>query len=348
MENCILLKPFAGEKDDDREYDILRGLILATELSKKTEKMTKKQRKNFFHYLRRDSKKISELKKKYPVINEKQVKKIAIENQAQFFFWIQNNTREKPKIVTNFGNDGLIINFKISGFEDYNTLSFKKLILMLDIDADIDPYKSLRNKIKKFPSIAAAVNYFGEKNYSEEEFFEAWGDYEIRFRDEKTFGKFFSIGFSIWSDDLTCTKLLGSWSKEHIPIIMKKDAYYKRKFRIFDEITCVIDKNYLKEFKCQYCHAKSTSKRNLERHEKTCQNGATYRYEEKQYGGNLKTVQQNLQDDGILPLDDDSYKRFISFDIESLSCPVSIVLETYQIFYGPDHISSADASIRFL
>ena len=76
------------------------------------------------------------------------------------------------------------------------------MIFLLKIDdQNTQPYKSLRNKIKTFSSICAAVNFFTESSYSETDFLEKWGDNVIRFFNNEKFYEVFGIGFTIWTDD---------------------------------------------------------------------------------------------------------------------------------------------------
>ena len=44
--------------------------------------------------------------------------------------------------------------------ETFNNISFKKLIMMLDVEDKNTPYNALSKKIRNFPSIVAAVNHF--------------------------------------------------------------------------------------------------------------------------------------------------------------------------------------------
>ena len=287
--------------------------------------MNENQRKKFFHTCRMNLTAIEQLKRKYPVVNEDIVKLMAIQENVRFFIWIQQNSREKPKLVTNFGDGDLDINLKISGFENFQTISFRKMMLLLKMDGFEGPYKSLKNKIRNFSSICDAVNHFSGSIFTETEFFELWGDHEIRFFEERKFSKVFNIGFTIWTDDLKYNKVLGTWSAKHIPILMKKVNYYKRKFSIFEELVVVIDDKILKDFRCQYCFAKHLTRANLSRHEKTCQNGTDYRYEEKQYGSDILTPKASLEADGVLDVKNDYYKNFVSFDIECLG-----ILEGYK------------------
>ena len=318
-EKSVLLKPFRGETDPDRNFDILRSVILTKKLASKGE-LSSKQRANLINYCRTNIKTINELKKKYPVINDEQVALIAEENDVRFFFWTQQTTRHKLKLVTQIGRTGLDINLKISGYETVNQISYRKLILLLSLDNE-GPYNSQNKRLKNFTSISHAVNHFLGTKYTEEEFFELWGDYEIRFRHEETFNKTFGIGFSIWSDDGKFTRYRDSWTTPHIPILMKPDRYRKLKFTIYEPFTAVIDDKILKDFRCPHCSHSFKRKWVRDKHAKTCLNGTTYKCHEKQYGGDIKAIRELLIDEGTIPEDDDSYKNFCSFDIESLSLP---------------------------
>ena len=242
-EKSVLLKPFRGETDPDRNFDILRSVILTKKLASKGE-LSSKQRANLINYCRTNIKTINELKKKYPVINDEQVALIAEENDVRFFFWTQQTTRDKLKLVTQIGKTGLDINLKISGYETKDKISFRKLILLLTLD-DKEPYKSQNKRLAYFTSISLAVNYFLGTKYTEEEFFELWGEKEIRFSDEKAFTKTFGIGFSIWSDDGKFTRYRDSWTTPHIPILMKAERYRKLKFTIDEDFTAIIDRKWL-------------------------------------------------------------------------------------------------------
>ena len=318
MANNISLKPFPKESDAERDYDILRSILLMKKFKEREIEMNDKQRAKFFHTCRMNLVAIKRLKQKYPVINEDIVKQMAINENVRFFFWIQKNSREKPKLVTNFGVGDLHINLKISGFENYQNISFRKMILLLKVEGCEGPYNSLKNKIRNFPSICDVVNYFTGSILTETEFFEIWGDHEIRFCEERKFSQVFQIGFTIWTDDLKYNKVLGTWSKKNIPILMKKAKYYRRKFSIFEELVVAIDDKILKDFRCQFCYAKHLTRANLSRHEKTCQNGTDYRYEERQYGSDVITPKASLEADGVLDVTNDYYKNFVSFDIECL------------------------------
>ena len=179
--------------------------------------------------------------------------------------WVQKNTRISPKRVTKIGNGDCVIDLKISGYEDFHTISYRKMILMLKMSdgQNNQPYNSLRNKIKTFSSICAAVNFFTNSNYTEEEFFETWGDTFVRFYQNDDFAKVFDIGFRIWSDDLKYNKILGSWAPRNLEILMSREKYFRRKFSIFDEVSVCLDMEYLKNFHCQYCSTSFDKKFNL-------------------------------------------------------------------------------------
>ena len=265
----VNLKPFANEKDPDRNYDILRSIVFAKAMAKRG-KMTDKQRKNLLTHARTDLKLIGSLRQKYPCISEETVKVIANEQNVLFQFWTQQNTRTKPKLVTKIGSLGIVIDLKISGFDTFNQISFKNLTMLLETDKS-DFYRSLNKKIKKFPSLSDAVNYFTGKSMTKTEFFEIWGDNLLRFREERRFIKNFGIGFSFWTDDSRKT-LQKSWLENHIPILLSKAKYSQYKIDIHDEIIVVIDKGFLQDFHCQFCYKKFTRKQKMQAHEQKCQN----------------------------------------------------------------------------
>ena len=317
----VLLKPFKGEKDVDRNFDILRSLIISKKLEKRG-KINASQRSNLLRYTRTNYLAISELRRKYPIINDEIVKKIANENNCRFNFWSQENTRTQFKLITSFGKKGTEINLKISGFETFHEISYRNMMLILDLHHK-KPFNSANKRLKCFPSISHAVNHFCKTKFSEEEFFNLWGDYEIRFRQEEQFIEIFGIGLSFWRDDGHFRRLRASWSENHIPILISVEKYKKLKMSIYEEITVVIDKNVLKDFRCQHCSSHFSTKQHLKEHEKICQLDTSYHYTEKQYG-DVKSVRQILIDEGIVPENDESYKNFVAFDIECLSVPISL------------------------
>ena len=323
----ILLTPFRGEIDRNRDFDILRSVIIIKKLASKTN-LTQRQRENVVQYCRRNKKLVYDLRKKYPIINDKSVEKIAIENGIKFFFWTLENTRKKFKLVTQIGKNGIDVNLKISGFENINQISYQNMILIFDFDNE-NPYNSSNKRIAQFSSISHAVNHFLGTNLTEEEFFDKWGDFEIRFRDEENFIERFGIGFSFWSDDGKYRRLRGSWSDNHIPILMQTERYRKLKFTIYEKFTAVIDQSVLKEFRCKHCATSFTTKFKMKNHEKECQKETIYHCVEKQYGGDLHSVRKILINENIIPEDDDSYRNFVSFDIECLSVSISLKFKKY-------------------
>ena len=325
----VNLKPFAKEKDPDRNYDILRSIVFAKAMAKRG-KMSDKQRQNLLTHARTDLKLIGFLRRKYPCISEETVKIIANEQNVLFQFWTQQNTRTKPKFVTKIGSVGIVIDLKISGFETFHQISFKNLTMLLETDKS-DFYRSLNKKIKKFPSLSDAVNYFTGKSMTETEFFEIWGDNMLRFREEERFIENFGIGYSIWTDDSDCKKLRKSWFENHIPILLSKAKYKQYKIDIHDEITVVIDKEYLRDFHCQFCYTSFKEKRKLLAHEQKCQNDTEYNCHEKQYGGDVQSIREILVDENILPANDDCFKHFCSFDIECVNIPESLKYHIYGI-----------------
>ena len=259
----VVLKPFDNENDENRDYDILRSVILCKKMEKR-KNMTNRQRSNLLRYCRTDLRTISQMKKKYPVISSKTVEKIAAENDAKFFFWTQQNTREKLKLVTQIGRGRSVINLKLPGFETFYEISFKKLTLLLDL-INNKIYPSLTTKIAKFSSIAHVVSHFTGKDITETEFLDQWGDHEIHFQEEEKFIELFGIGLSFWSDDSECERLRGSWAENHIPILLCRRRYRYLKIDIHEELSVVIDKKYLKDFRCQFCFAKFTKRQNCSR-----------------------------------------------------------------------------------
>lgn len=315
----IVLKPFVNETDTNRYYDILRSVIFAKKIAKK-KNLTAQARSNLLRYARTDRKSIYSLRKKYPVISSESVANIAREQNVHFKFWTRQNTRSKPKFVTQIGSKGILINLKLSCFETFHEISFSNLTMLLETD-QAQFHKNLSKKIAKFTSIAHAISHFTGKPLSEEEFFEIWGDHELRFREEERFIAEFGIGFSFWSDDIECKRLRGSWDDNHIPILLSTEKYRRLKFSIFDEITAVIDKSYLKDFRCEFCFTSFKEKRKLQKHEKSCQKDTEYHYSEKQYGGDQKSIFELLVEDNIIPENDECYKHFCSFDIECVNVP---------------------------
>ena len=265
----VNLKPFANEKDPDRNYDILRSIIFAKAMEKRG-KMSDKQRQNLLTHARGNLRSITSLREKYPCISEETVKVIANEQNVLFQFWTQPNTRTKPKLVTKIGSLGIVIDLKISGFETFHEISFKKLTMLLETDKS-GFHNSLNKKIKKFPSLSDAVNYFTGKSMSKTEFFEIWGDNMLRFKEEERFIKNFGIGLSFWTDD-SRQRLQKSWLENHIPILLSKAKYSQYKIDINDEIIVVIDKGYLQDFHCQFCYKSFTRKQKMQAHEQKCQN----------------------------------------------------------------------------
>ena len=74
------------------------------------------------------------------------------------------NLATRPVVALCFNQGGSVINLKLSGYEDFHTISFKKLLLLLDIGTSDEPYKSISHKLKKVSSIAEAFNLFSEDN----------------------------------------------------------------------------------------------------------------------------------------------------------------------------------------
>ena len=197
--------------------------------------------------------------------------------------------------------------------------------MLLEINSD-KIYNSLNKKLKKFSSISDALTYFTKKPITESEFLEKWGDHELRFREEERFIELFDIGYSFWSNDLECKRLRGSWAAKHIPILLDYKKFRMLKLSIFEELTVVIEENYLKDFRCKYCFTGFQKRFNMLRHEKICQKDTQYKYFEKQYGDH-KNIHQILTEENVIPEDDASYKNFCSFDIEAIN-----VLESFKIF----------------
>ena len=327
----VSLKPFFKENDSERYYDILRSILIAKKLADRGN-INDVQRKKSVSLLRKKISEIAFLKRKYPVISSETLVKIARENQVQFVFWTQQNTVSKPKHVTQIGKNGLIINLKISGYENFDEISYKNLTMLIEIDSD-KIYKSLNKKLKKFSSISEALTFFTKKPITETEFLEKWGDHELRFREEERFIELFDIGYSFWSNDLDCKRLRGSWAAKHIPILLDYKKFRMLKLSIFEELTVVIDEKYLKDFRCKYCFTGFQKRFNMLEHEKICQNDTQYKYFEKQYGDH-KNIHQILTEENVIPENDESYKNFCSFDIEAIN-----VSESLKIFKSKEKIA---------
>lgn len=88
MPETVSLKQFYGEKDPDRNFDLLRSIIFGRKLAQNPN-WTDKQRKNALNYSRRNLKELNELKKKFKTINDDTVKEIVKTENVTFYFWTQ-------------------------------------------------------------------------------------------------------------------------------------------------------------------------------------------------------------------------------------------------------------------
>lgn len=88
MTETINLKQFYGEKDPERNYDLLRSIIFGRKLAANPN-WTVKQRQNALNYCRKNLKELNELKKKFKTIDDNTVKEIVKTEKVTFYFWTQ-------------------------------------------------------------------------------------------------------------------------------------------------------------------------------------------------------------------------------------------------------------------
>ena len=158
---------------------------------------------------------------------------------------------------------------------------------------------------------------------TDETFYQQWGCEKIYFKDEKKYIKTFKIGFNLWINNGTFNseRFISSWCEDSPHFIITREQQKNGYLSIFDEIDVVIDNSYVVPYKCQKttgCRFQCKNKWKINRHEKTCTNVTKIKYTQKCYG-NQSNVRTDLIKIGVIDENDDTHRRFISFDIESVN-----------------------------
>lgn len=116
-----------------------------------------------------------------------------------------------------------------------------------------------------------------------------------------------------------------------------------------DEIQVVLDVSYVQYYKCTKtagCRYECRNKWKLDRHEKTCTKDSQFRYKQKCYG-NHESARNQLISLGVINREDKTHQRFVSFDIESVSCTEDARSFGCSYSYGTQRVISIGYSASF-
>ena len=172
-----------------------------------------------------------------------------------------------------------------------------------------------------------------------------WGS-KIYFRDEKRFIQIFGFGFNLWikhdSAAYTAERFISSWCKSSPHFIISSQQKRQGYLDLFEPIQVVLDVSYVQPYRCSKtnnCLYESRDKWKISRHEKNCTNETTVKYKQKCFG-NHGTARTELINNGTINNNDDTHRRFVSFDIESINCTETAHSFGHSYLYGTQKVIS--------
>ena len=313
------LKPFKHERDESREYDILRAIIffLALEKSGREGSALRKT----FYLCRMSTGKILQLRHEYPEITLATLDILAKKFDLEFVFWYRDNSKSELKQKARVGSSSRQVHLKFSMLEDFDVISLKNLTFLTELEIEAEPCNFLKSKITRFYSFLHALSSLKFRNFSEEEFFQDWGTFKINFKDEKKFCRLFGFGFSIWCSETLKVRFKRSWSESQIHILLRKENFRKGFINVLDSISIAVEPSILQVYFCDLCGLNFSTKQKLLSHEKICSDPTKYFFKEAKYGHDNFDPRDALIEENILSSNDNNHLKFVSFDIESVNVP---------------------------
>ena len=161
---------------------------------------------------------------------------------------------------------------------------------------------------------------------TDEYFYQQWGD-KIVFTDEKRYQKFFKTGFNLWvkHDKMPAERVVISWCQESPHFIISPEQKMQGFIGFQEPFVIVLNEIYVQPYSCKKTDRCGYTCKNLwklKRHEAGCTSETKMTYRQKVFG-NQEDVRSELIRIGVIDVNDKTYSRFISFDIESVNKEVS-------------------------
>ena len=159
MTKTHILKPFKFDKsDDERYYDLLRGIIISKEIIRKRLRSVNSRIDLAIEDARKDIHQYAKLKKKHPVINMETLDQIASANKIKIVVCFKLNARsgiENEYETPNEAEHRMILVGKF--FNEANGYILSNLTLILDeSELNSNVYNSLNKKLMKVNSFIDA------------------------------------------------------------------------------------------------------------------------------------------------------------------------------------------------
>lgn len=320
----IVLGPWKHDPQKDRQYDLIRGVILFGEYIRIKKNKIKNESKALTAK-RNDISVFNKLKTKYPIINVESLNKIAHDFKYKIVIIDKPTTRAKPVVVYQTENaHEHTMNVIAKYFNEPNDYLLTDLTLVTDeADLEIQIYNNIKKKVKQAYSLVDAINFARNTKYTEDDFRELWGDDKVRFRDEDKFHRMFKFGFNFWYKPARTKQpavaIYSSWYTDSSHFFLTTEQIDRNYVHMFDYVQVVLDPSYVLRLICSKCEIyRAKKKSTLIRHEKTCSNETKFEFVQKSFGtqGNIRA---DLISEGIIDPNDDSHRRFVAFDIESVN-----------------------------
>jgi len=174
-----------------------------------------------------------------------------------------------------------------------------------------------------------------------------WENGYVGFDDENKFFELYGFGFTLYVTSRNNEKkysrcIYGSEFENYVNLIIPDESAKTAKIQITDPVRLVLNVNYLALYWCTKtddCIYSTNLKCNIEKHEKICTGKTKMWYRQKTYGSdqNTKTELQNM---GVIPLNDTNMQKFITFDIECVNCPKEENIGNNTVIYAKQEIVS--------
>ena len=328
----------------DRQFDIYRAILLATEIKRENNYRTIVNRKPVERsWIRRKSNEINTryYQARYGNLSCEALKNISDELNVKLNIWTQNNNNSPLKLSLEFTQECpvLEVNMFSKTFHKIKNLDFSNMDLILKIsdflkkkrfDAEYSTDSVREMTFIQSLTTSLYPNLFGENFHKKvKEMTEKWGKPDFHVRDMRKFYKMFGIGLKLFGHrrvpvTSTTTKLVldkkyeSYWKKQVCLEISGFDA--NKSVKILQKVKLLGNEAQLQYFECakKYCFFATHRRDIYEKHLRYCRDEPEIEIKQRVYEKLDESIEEELTAEGILPSATYGNQFFGAFDIESL------------------------------